>query len=150
MVNLTKSTKPIREKEVKREWRLFDAKSRILGRFVSEIIKYLVGKNKIDYVPNLDMGDFIVVINAKYIVLTGRKEENKVYSRYSGYPGGLKKLPLSNLREKNPVEIIRHAISGMLPKNKLRKRRLTRLFVFADDKHPYKDKFKIQNPKFKN
>lgn len=142
MVNLTTSTKPLKSKEIKREWYFFDAKGKVLGRFVTEIIHYLTGKHKVNYVPYLDVGDFIVVVNAKYIVLTGKKEQTKTYSRYSGYPGGLKTVSFANLKEKSPVKIIKHAVSGMLPKNKLRDRRLTRLFVFADEKHPYAEKFK--------
>lgn len=142
MKKVTQATRPVKNKEIKREWRLFDAKEKILGRFASEITKYLIGKHKINYVPYLDMGDFIVVINAKYIVLTGKKEQTKTYSRYSGYPGGLKRLSFKALKEKNAAEIIRQAVSKMLPKNKLRDRRLARLFVFADEEHPYREKFK--------
>jgi large subunit ribosomal protein L13 len=147
MVNLTVSTKSVKNKDIKRDWRLFDAKGRVLGRFVTEIVRYLIGKHKVNYISHLDAGDFVVVVNAKHIVLTGKKEKTKIYSKYSGYPGGLKKVPFSFLKEKNPKEIIKHAVSGMLPKNKLRDRRLARLFVFADEKHPYKDKFEALNSK---
>lgn len=143
MKNLTKSTKPVKEKEVKRNWHLFDAKGKILGRFVSEITKFLLGKHKPNYVPYLDMGDYVVVINAKEIVVSGKKEENKLYTRYSGYPGGLKTITFKELKKNRPTEIIRHAVAGMLPKNKLRKKRLARLYIFENEEHPYKNKFLI-------
>lgn len=141
MPHLTRLTKPVSEKEIKREWHLFDAKDKILGRLVADIAKYLIGKNKINYVPYLDMGDFVVVINSKKIILSGKKETTKVYSYYSGYPGGLKKTPFLKILKEKPEEIIRHAVLGMLPKNKLRSRRMKRLFVFADEKHSYQNKF---------
>lgn len=141
------ATKPVREKEIKREWRLFDADGRVLGRLTTEISRYLIGKHKVNYVPYLDMGDYIVVINAQKIVVSGAKEETKVYSHYSGYPGGLKQTPLARLRAKRPERIIYRAVAGMLPKNKLRDRRLTRLFVFKDQVHPYGDKLKTRSLK---
>ncbi|MBL7158995.1 50S ribosomal protein L13 [Candidatus Microgenomates bacterium] len=133
-MTITKSTKI---KQIKREWHLIDAQDKILGRLATEIAQLLIGKKKPYFVYHLDCGDFIVVINAKKVKVTGKKEAQKIYTRYSGYPGGLKKEPLSKLREKKPEEIIRRAVSGMLPKNKLRKKRLKRLYVFADDQHPY-------------
>lgn len=140
MIALTKSTKSVKEKEIKREWYLFDAKDQILGRLVSKITPLLIGKNKSDYVPYLDMGNYVVVINAKLVKVTGKKEENKKYTSYSGYPSGLKIKTLNELREKKPTEIIRHAVWGMLPKNKLRDRRMKRLFVFPDEKHNFEGK----------
>jgi len=141
MKKLKQSTRSIKNKEIKRDWYLLDAKGEVLGRFASKIVTYLLGKHKVNYVPHLDCGDFVVVINAKDVVLTGKKENFKTYSRYSGYPGGLKTITFSELKEKNPAEIIKLAVSRMLPKNKLRQKRLNRLLVFADDKHPYKNKF---------
>lgn len=138
MAHLTISTKPIKEKEIKRDWRLFDARGKVLGRLTSEIAQCLVGKHKVNYVSYLDMGDYAVVINARDIVLTGAKKESKTYKYYSGYPGGLKEVSFSKLKQARPQEIIRHAVSGMLPKNKLRDRRLARLFVFKDEKYPFK------------
>ncbi len=142
MVKLTQATKPIKEKEVKRDWHLIDVSGKVLGRVAPEIAKLLQGKHKKNYVSYLDSGDFVVVINAKKVVLTGRKSETKVYTRYTGYPGGLKTVSFKRMLEKNPEVVIKHAVSGMLPKNKLRERRLKRLFVFPEDKHPYQDKFK--------
>jgi large subunit ribosomal protein L13 len=142
MVNLTLSTKPVKAKEIKREWHLIDATDKIVGRLAPEIVKILQGKHKRNYVPNLDMGDYVVVINAKKVAFSGKKADQKIYTRYSGYPGGLKTVPLKKLLVEKPEEIIKHAVSGMLPKNKLRKKRLARLYVFPEDKHPFVDKFK--------
>lgn len=142
MAGLSKSTKPIKRKEVKRGWHIVDLKGKILGRAVSQITSFLQGKHKVYYTPYLDVGDYVVVVNARYVKLSGRKEENKVYTRYSGYPGGLKKITFRELIDKDPSKVIRYAVKGMLPKNKLRDKRLGRLFVYPDENHPYKDKFK--------
>ncbi len=142
MTYLTQSTKSQKEKDIKRQWRMIDAKGKILGRLTTEISKMIQGKDKPQYTLNMDAGDYIVVVNASKVVLTGRKEKEKSYKYYSGYPSGLKEESFSNLIKKKPGEIIRHAVSGMLPKNKLRSKRLARLFVFPDEKHNYSDKFK--------
>jgi len=144
MVNITKSTNPIKESDIKREWHLVDASKKVLGRFAPDIVRLLQGKHKVNYVSYLDNGDYVVVVNAKRVRVTGKKAETKTYSSYSGYPSGQKNITFANLLEKNPTEIIKRAVSGMLPKNKLRDRRLTRLFIYADDKHPYESKFKGQ------
>ncbi|MBI4009543.1 50S ribosomal protein L13 [Candidatus Roizmanbacteria bacterium] len=141
MVHLTQSTKPVKEKEIKRSWHLVDMKGEVLGRAVPRISKFLQGKHKRNYVAYLDFGDYVIVINASKVMVTGKKSGDKIYTRYSGFPGGLKKITFGGLLEKKPSEIIRHAVSGMLPKNKHRDRRLARLFVFPDENHPYKDKF---------
>jgi len=145
MVKPTISTKPLKLKDIKREWHLVDAADKVLGRLTPQIAKLLQGKHKRSYVPSLDMGDYVVVINAKKIKVTGKKQEQKIYTRYSGYPGGLKKIPFEKLKENRPEEIIKHAVSGMLPKNKLRKKRIARLYVFPDENHPFSDKFKNLN-----
>jgi len=142
MVNLTLSTKPVKLKEIKREWHLINASSRVVGRLAPEIAKLLQGKHKENYVSYLDMGDYVVVINAKKIRVKGKKAEQKIYTQYSGYPGGLKKITFKKILEEKPEKIIRHAVSGMLPKNKLRKKRLNRLYIFANENHPFVDKFK--------
>jgi len=134
--------------DIKRSWHLFDAKDKVLGRLASEIAQVLIGKKKPYYASHLDCGDYTVVLNASKVAVTGRKEKNKVYYHHSGYPGGLKQISLANLREKKPTMIIERAVSGMLPKNKLRDKRLRRLFVFEGEEHPYKDKdFIIHNLK---
>ncbi|OGG04075.1 50S ribosomal protein L13 [Candidatus Gottesmanbacteria bacterium RBG_16_37_8] len=134
-------TKPTSVKDIRRNWRLYDVKGKILGRISTEIARTLVGKGKPYYVPYLDCGDYVVVVNAKDVEVTGKKRSQKVYGRYSGYPAGQKEISLQKLMENKPEEVIRHAVSGMLPNNKLRDSFLRRLYVFADDKHPYKAKF---------
>ncbi|GIW64071.1 MAG: 50S ribosomal protein L13 [Patescibacteria group bacterium] len=141
MKKLTEQTKPVKEKDIKRDWHLIDVSGKTLGRIVPKIAQILQGKNKVNYVSYLDMGDYVVVINAKKIVVTGKKYQSKVYTRYSGYPGGLKVEKFSDLIDKKPEYIIKHAVSGMLPKNKYRDQRLKRLYIFSDENHPFKDKF---------
>lgn len=137
-----KTTQPTKQSQIKRAWHLVDLKDKILGRASVGVAYFLMGKGKPYFVKNLDCGDHVVVINAKHVKTTGKKETQKVYTRYSGYPGGLKKEVLKDLRQRRPDEVIRHAVYGMLPKNKLRDRMLTRLFIFPDLDHPYKNRFK--------
>lgn len=140
----TKTTKPVKERDLKRDWHLVDAKEKVLGRLAPGIASYLQGKHKRNYVSYLDCGDHVVVVNAKDVTLTGRKEKSKVYTRYSGYPGGLKTVSVSAMRSKNPAKIIEQAVSGMLPKNKYRSDRLRRLHVYKDEEHEFKNKFVSQ------
>lgn len=141
MANLTKSTKSVSIKDIKREWHLLDVKNRVLGRAATEISGLLQGKSKITYVPYLDSGDYVVVINAKKVVVTGKKRDNKIYTQYSGYPGGLRRTSFKEMMIRKPTEAVYRAVSGMLPKNKLRDRRLARLYIYPEDKHPYEEKF---------
>lgn len=134
--------KPTKISDIKREWHLIDAKGQILGRLATVMAKLLMGKNKPYFVRHLDCGDYVVVINAALIKVTGKKEEQKKYLHFSGYPAGLKAESLSQVRQKNPTRIITEAVKGMLPQNKLRDSMLTRLYVYADNEHPYQDKFK--------
>jgi len=137
----TKTTTP-NQSEIKRGWFIVDAKDKILGKVAAKIATYLQGKNKADYTPYIDMGDQVIVINAQQVATTGKKLKQKMYKRYSGYPGGLKETPLEVMLETKPEEVISHAVKGMLPKNKLGSRMLTRLKVYRDAKHPHK----AQNP----
>lgn len=134
--------KTIKPKDINREWHLIDAKSKILGRLSSEVAMHLMGKNKNIYSPNLDTGDCVVVINAREIALSGKKEKQKKYYRHSGYPGGLYMKTAEQIRSQKPEELIRNAIIGMLPKTKMGKIMLKKLYIFPDSNHPYKDKFK--------
>lgn len=145
MRKLTQSTAPLKQAQINRAWHLVDAKGKILGRFATQISEKLIGKHKASFSNHMDNGDFVVVINAKDLKVTGRKLDQKVYTRYSGYPGGLKKTSLSRLMNTDPRKVVQNAVSGMLPKNKLRAPRMTRLFVFSDEKHPYSDKFENNN-----
>lgn len=147
MQNLTKPTK---SKEIVRSWHLVDANGAILGRTATMIAESLMGKGKSYFAKNMDCGDYVVVINAAMVKVTGNKEKNKTYTRYSGYPGGLHSKRLEEVRESRPTEIIRHAVSGMLPKNKLREQMLKRLYIYKDTEHPYEDKLKSKNVKLKN
>jgi large subunit ribosomal protein L13 len=146
MISQTKSTKA---NEIKREWHLIDVKGKILGRVSSEIAQLLMGKSKPYFVKNMDCGDYVVVINAKEVKTTGKKEDLKTYYRHSGYPGGFKAEKLKDLRQRNPEEIIKHAVSGMIPQNKLRASMLKKLYVFAGEVHTYGDKFKAPKAEVK-
>lgn len=128
-------------KDVKRGWHILDAGELVLGRMASEIVALLMGKHKKTYAPHMDMGDYVVVVNAEKVNLTGRKPEQKIYYRHSGYPGGLKETKFSDLINKNPEKVVELAVRRMLPKNRLNKKRMTRLKVFAGSEHPYEDKF---------
>lgn len=125
-----------------KQWHLIDAKNKILGRLSSEVANILTGKNKVSYQTNIDHGDYVVIINAKDVALSGKKETQKNYYHHSGYPGGLKSQTASQIRSKRPETLIRHAIVGMLPKNKIGKAMVKKLFVFATEEHPYANKLK--------
>ena len=135
-----KLTKPTKANQIKRTWHFIDVKAKILGRIATSIAKLLIGKNKPYFVTNLDCGDYVVIVNASRVAVTGSKSTQKIYMKYSGYPGGLKRKPFVKVMSENPTRIIYQAVSGMLPKNKLRDSMLKRLYIFADEKHPYGDK----------
>ncbi len=138
---MTQATAATKAQEIKREWHLVDAKGKILGRFASEIAQLLMGKSKPYFVRNLDCGDFVVVINAKDVAVTGKKETKKAYNRHSMYPGGFVSERLEELRARRPEEVITHAVKGMLPQNKLRASMLKRLRVFAGGEHDFAEMF---------
>ena len=120
-----------------REWVLVDADGKPLGRLAVGIANILRGRTKPTFTPHVDTGDFVVVINAQKVRLTGRKEEQKTYRRYSGYRGGLKEVKASVVRERHPERMIQSAVKGMLPRNKLSKQMFRRLKVYAGDEHPH-------------
>lgn len=122
-------------------WHLIDANGKILGKTATEIATLLMGKNKPTFARHLPVGDHVVVVNAEKVVVTGRKEKQKMYYRFSGYPGGLRVTSLKQMRSEHPERILLHAVSGMLPKNKLQDVLLKRLHIYASENHPYKDKF---------
>jgi len=126
-----------KESEVDKRWYLVDAKGKVLGRLATQIAMRLRGKHKPIFTPHADTGDFIVVVNADKVVLTGSKLDNKCYYRYSGYMGGLKKRSAKKLLETKPEEILRHAVRGMLPKNSLGRRQLKKLKIYAGPDHPH-------------
>lgn len=125
-----------------RKWYVVDAADKVVGRLATDIANILRGKNKATFTPHMDMGDYVVVINAEKIRLSGNKEADKNYYRHSGYLGHLKVIPASRMREKHPTRILEEAISGMLPKNRLRKHFLSRLNIYAGQEHPHQG----QNP----
>ncbi len=133
----------LKKEEVQREWYVVDATGKTLGRLASEIARILIGKHKPTYTPHVDNGDFVVVINADKIHVTGKKLDKKVYYKHTGYMGHLKETTLREMLQKKPEEVIRLAVRGMLPKNKLRDRRMKRLKVYATPEHPHS----AQNPK---
>ncbi|MCS7201557.1 MAG: 50S ribosomal protein L13 [Dictyoglomus sp.] len=140
------STYMAKKEEIKREWFLVDAKGKVLGRIASEIAKILKGKHKPIYTPHVDTGDFVIVINAKDVVLTGKKEDTKIYFRHSGYPGGDKILTAKEMRVKFPERIIYFAVKGMLPKNSLGRKMIKKLKIYSGPEHPHH----AQKPKVLN
>lgn len=127
----------IKTADIKSDWYLVNADGRTLGRLASELAKRLRGKHKPEYTPHMDTGDYIVVINAEKIHVTGKKETDKIYYHHSGYPGGLKSIRLNELREKQPDMIIKNAIKGMLPKGPLGRKMMKKLKVYVGDQHKH-------------
>jgi len=125
-------------KTINRKYHLFDAKKENLGRMATKIATVLRGKNKVDFTPNIDGGDFAVVINSDNLQVTGNKLEGKLYHHYSGYPGGIRSVKLKDQIEKDSREVIKMAVYGMLSKNKLRDLMIKRLLIYKDDKHEHK------------
>jgi len=123
--------------DVQSDWYLLDGEDQALGRLASEAARLLMGKNKPIYTPFLKTGDHVIVVNAEKVRLTGRKEEQKMYHRHTGYPGGLKEMSARQMRAKFPERMVREAVMGMLPKNKLGKQLVTRLKVYAGGLHPH-------------
>lgn len=136
------STNVVSAKDIKRDWHLINAKDAILGRLAVEVARYLMGKNKPDFVPYLDMGDYVVVVNAASVRVTGKKEAQKKYYHHSGFPGGMREEKFSEVRAKKPELLIRQAVWGMLPKTKLGKKMIKKLHVFPKNEHTFKDRFK--------
>lgn len=123
--------------DISRKWVVIDASSAPLGRMSTLAAKYLIGKYKTTYTPHVDNGDYVIVINADKLVVTGDKEKNKMYYSYSGFPGGLKELSLKEVKEKSPEKIIIKAIEGMIPRNKLASERMARLKVYTGEEHAH-------------
>lgn len=126
-----------KKETVKRDWYVVDAKGKTLGRIASKIAPYLTGKNKPTYTPHVDTGDFVIVLNADKVKLTGRKKQDKMFRWHTGYMGGLKEIPYGVMLEKHPEKLVRRTIKGMLPKSKLGKKMAKKLKVYASDEHPH-------------
>jgi large subunit ribosomal protein L13 len=135
----TYSAKP---KEIEQHWYLVDAEGQTLGRLATRIADVLRGKRKPQYTPHIDTGDFVVVVNAEKITVTGKKREDKIYYRHSGYPGGLRERTFAEELERRPTEVLRKAVKGMLPRNRLARRQLTKLKIYVGPEHPHE----AQNP----
>jgi large subunit ribosomal protein L13 len=120
-----------------RGWQIVDAEGKTLGRLATQIANVLRGKNKPTYTPHVDVGDFVIVVNAEKVAVTGDKREKKLYWRHSGYPGGIRSRTLGDLLEKRPEEVIRKAVKGMLPRNRLARQQLRKLKVYAGPEHPH-------------
>jgi len=123
--------------EIEREWLLVDAEGQTLGRLATRIADLLRGKGKPQYTPHVDTGDFVVVVNAEKIAVTGSKLDTKIYYRHSGYPGGIKQRTLREQLDRRPTEVIRKAVKGMLPKNKLAAAQIRKLKIYAGPEHPH-------------
>lgn len=121
--------------EVERKWYVVDAEGKTLGRMASEIAAILRGKNKPTFTPHVDCGDYVIVINAEKVAVTGKKRQEKIYKRHTGYPGGLRELTFQQLLEKHPEEVVRHAVKGMMPTGKLGRQMFKKLKVYAGPEH---------------
>ena len=130
-------TYSVKAGEIERNWYVVDAKGKVLGRLASEVARILRGKHKPIYTPHLDTGDFVVIINAEDIEVTGRKAEQKTYFRHSGYMGGEKHIPFRRMQDKHPERVIELAVKGMLPKNALGRQMRRKLRVYAGSEHPH-------------
>jgi large subunit ribosomal protein L13 len=126
-----------KKEELDHQWYLINAEGKVLGRLAAELAKILRGKNKPTYTPHLDTGDFVVVVNAGKVTLTGKKMKDKIYYHHTGYPGGIKEMNAEKLLAKKPTEMIRMAVKGMLPKNSLGRQVLRKLKVYAGPNHPH-------------
>jgi large subunit ribosomal protein L13 len=132
-----KTTQVAKKEEVTRDWYLVDVDNKVLGRVATEIANVLRGKNKPTFTPSVDTGDFVVVVNAAKIALTGKKMADKTYYSHSAFPGGLKEISAGKLMDKKPEELIKKAVKGMLPKNKLARHMIKKLKIYAGDTHPH-------------
>ena len=130
-------TVSVRREDAQHDWYVVDAAGRTLGRLASEIARRLRGKHKPAYTPHVDVGDYIVVVNAEQVRVTGLKETGKIYYRHTGYPGGIKATPLEKLRATHPERIVANAVKGMMPRNPLGRAMLKKLKVYAGPSHPH-------------
>ncbi|MGI8541569.1 MAG: 50S ribosomal protein L13 [Rubrobacteraceae bacterium] len=126
-----------RPNEVERKWYVVDAQGQTLGRLATEIAMILRGKKKAVYTPHVDVGDFVVVVNAGKVAVSGKKAEQKMYRRHTGYPGGLREMNYEEMRDKKPTDIVRKAVKGMLPRTRLARQQMKKLKVYAGPEHPH-------------
>lgn len=123
--------------EIKRKWHVIDADGQTLGRLCSQVSKLLIGKHKAIFTPNADTGDYVVIVNAAKVKVTGKKAKEKIYYRYSGYPGGMREVTFTEMIQKHPERVIEHAVKGMLPHTRLGRAMYKKMKVYAGDKHPH-------------
>jgi len=133
--------------DIKREWHIIDASGKVLGRLATQVAGLLMGKHKPIFCRHLDTGDFVVVINAEKVRVTGNKDKQKLYYRHSGYPGGLKSISFERMMQTHPTRVIEHAVKGMLPHTRLEARMMKRLRVYVGDAHPYQGQVKATSVK---
>ncbi len=131
------STEVAKEADIKRDWMMVDLDGKVLGRAAAQIARVLRGKHKAIYTPSVDTGDFVVVVNAEKVQLTGKKLTDKMYHRHTGYPGGLRSISAEKLLASKPEELIKKAVKGMLPRNKLGRKMLRKLKIYAGPEHPH-------------
>jgi large subunit ribosomal protein L13 len=139
-------TYSVKASDINREWHVVDARDKVLGRLATNVARLLMGKHKPMFSRHLDMGDFVIVINAEKILVTGNKFKQKMYYRHSGYPGGFKSIPLEEMLKVNPARVFEHAVKGMLPKNRLGSSMLKKLHVYIGDTHPHLAQAKAGKP----
>ncbi|MEA4134521.1 50S ribosomal protein L13 [Mycoplasma sp. 2045] len=132
-----RQTTIVNTQQANKKWYVIDAEGQVLGRLAAQVASILRGKNKPTFTPNADMGDFVIIVNAEKVVLTAKKEENKIYYSHSGYPGGLKSITAAKLRVKRPTALIEKAVSGMIPHTKLGNKQRRSLFVYAGPNHKH-------------
>ena len=137
MPNPIRSTRSVRSEDVERSWFVLDANEQILGRIATRVATVLRGKHKASYTPHVDGGDFVIVVNARRVRLSGRKLDQKTYWRHSGYPGGIRSVTARRLLETHPERMFESAVKGMLPKGPLGRKMIRKLKVYADGKHPH-------------
>jgi len=140
---MSSKTMVVKQSQVRHDWFVVDAQGTAVGRLAARVARILMGKNKPAYSPSLDNGDFVVVINAEKALLTGRKEQDKMYRRHTGFPGGLRETNASDMRAKHPEKLIEEAVRGMLPKNSLGRKQFKKLKVYGGATHPHE----AQRPK---
>jgi len=126
-----------KKEEVDHQWYLVNAEGKVLGRLATELAKILRGKNKPSFTPHVDTGDFVIVVNAEKVILTGKKMKDKIYYHHTGYPGGIKEIRAEKLLAKKPTEMLKIAVKGMLPKNSLGRQMLRKLKIYAGPNHPH-------------
>ncbi len=139
-------TYQVKKEEADHRWYMVDAEGKVLGRLATELASVLRGKNKPTFTPHVDTGDFVIVVNAKKVVLTGKKMKDKMYYHHTGYPGGMKQVSAEKLLAHKPTEIIRIAVKGMLPKNSLGRQMLRKLKIYSGASHPHEAQMPVPLP----